>query len=261
MDAFISGLTSTIGTAAGELRASCVGQRWEETDPPLMADLLTSGIPPHRIAYVEMDHPLLHGQSLEALIARSRKQPDGEGFVLGSVLQGWKNQLLVVIGPLVSSSRLSRRGAKAAEHRVRRGRFPIFVAAATFSEYLHPPRNPPPFSKSPPACPLKDSLMAVVLREIGAGTRNCRPPSAPSGCFVNPTSWTKSLRFATLTAQGHWTDSLFPCGLLRRRSFLALPRSGVKGNHHPEIPHGVPFSHGFPCRQDGERYQKGRFKY
>ncbi|MBR4876392.1 MAG: AAA family ATPase, partial [Rhodocyclaceae bacterium] len=34
----------------------------------LFAELLTSGVQPQRIAYVEMDHPLLHGRSLETLI-------------------------------------------------------------------------------------------------------------------------------------------------------------------------------------------------
>jgi len=34
----------------------------------IIADLLERGVEPTRIAYVEMDHPLLHGQTLGALI-------------------------------------------------------------------------------------------------------------------------------------------------------------------------------------------------
>src|SRR5690606_6805602 len=46
----------------------------------LIADLLKRGVSPQRIAYVEMDHPLLHGQSLETLIRQIEEAaPDGDG--------------------------------------------------------------------------------------------------------------------------------------------------------------------------------------
>ncbi|MBK7147176.1 MAG: AAA family ATPase [Xanthomonadales bacterium] len=38
----------------------------------LIADLLATGVAEQRISYVEMDHPLLHGQSLERSCGRSR---------------------------------------------------------------------------------------------------------------------------------------------------------------------------------------------
>ena len=34
----------------------------------LVADLLATAVPGQRVGYVEMDHPLLHGQTLEALV-------------------------------------------------------------------------------------------------------------------------------------------------------------------------------------------------
>ncbi|MFT7724057.1 MAG: ATP-binding protein [Roseateles sp.] len=46
----------------------------------LIADLLAAGVPAHRVAYVEMDHPLLHGQSLADLIQQFEAiAPDGSG--------------------------------------------------------------------------------------------------------------------------------------------------------------------------------------
>ena len=46
----------------------------------LIADLLAQAVPAQRIAYVEMDHPLLHGQSLDALIRQVEETaPGGEG--------------------------------------------------------------------------------------------------------------------------------------------------------------------------------------
>lgn len=46
----------------------------------LIGELLASGVPKQNIAYVEMDHPLLHGQSLDALIRQIESvTPDAEG--------------------------------------------------------------------------------------------------------------------------------------------------------------------------------------
>ncbi len=47
----------------------------------LIASLLSSGVPPHRVAYVELDHPLLHGQSLADLIRQIETiAPDDNGI-------------------------------------------------------------------------------------------------------------------------------------------------------------------------------------
>ena len=43
----------------------------------LIADLLGRGVSALRIAYVEMDHPLLHGQSLEAIVRQIEDSATG----------------------------------------------------------------------------------------------------------------------------------------------------------------------------------------
>ncbi len=48
----------------------------------LIADLLDSGVSGQRVAYVEMDHPLLHGQSLADLVGHVKDiAPGGEGVL------------------------------------------------------------------------------------------------------------------------------------------------------------------------------------
>lgn len=45
----------------------------------LIADLLEKRVAGNRIAYVEMDHPLLHGQSLEGVVHQIEQiTPDAE---------------------------------------------------------------------------------------------------------------------------------------------------------------------------------------
>ena len=134
----------------------------------LMADLLTSGISPHRIAYVEMDHPLLHGQSLEALIRQIEEAtPDGEGtrYLFFDEIQShkdWEKHLKPLVDHrpdlriLVSGSAAAALKRQSTESGA--GRFTDFLLPPlTFSEYLQLRQEPPAiFEESPGLYALKD---------------------------------------------------------------------------------------------------------
>lgn len=127
----------------------------------LMADLLTSGIPPHRIAYVEMDHPLLHGQSLEALIRQIEEAtPDGEGtrYLFFDEIQShkdWEKHLKPLVDHrpdlriLVSGSAAAALKRQSTESGA--GRFTDFLLPPlTFSEYLQLRQEPPAILEETP---------------------------------------------------------------------------------------------------------------
>lgn len=113
----------------------------------LIADLLAQAVPPQRIAYVEMDHPLLHGQSLEALIRQIEETaPSGEGtrYLFFDEIQShkdWEKHLKPLVDHrpdlkiLVSGSAAAALKRQSTESGA--GRFTDFLLPPlTFSEYL-----------------------------------------------------------------------------------------------------------------------------
>lgn len=137
----------------------------------LIADLLQSGVAPHGIAYVEMDHPLLHGQSLEALIQQIETvSPAVEDprYLFFDEIQShkdWEKHLkpLVDHSPhlriLVSGSAAAALKRQSTESGA--GRFTDFLLPPlTFSEYLQlRPESPAIFEEQP---------NQYVLNDIGA---------------------------------------------------------------------------------------------
>jgi len=119
----------------------------------LIANLLQQGIPATRIAYVEMDHPLLHGQSLEALIEQIEAvtpHASGSRYLFFDEIQShkdWEKHLkpLVDYRPdlriLVSGSAAAALKRQSTESGA--GRFTDFLLPPlTFSEYLHLRQEP-----------------------------------------------------------------------------------------------------------------------
>ena len=113
----------------------------------LIADLLARGVPPQRVAYVEMDHPLLHGRSLEVLIGQIEAiAPAGEGerYLFFDEIQShkdWEKHLKPLVDHrpdlriLVSGSAAAALKRKSTESGA--GRFTDFLLPPlTFSEYL-----------------------------------------------------------------------------------------------------------------------------
>jgi uncharacterized protein len=119
----------------------------------LITDLLNKGVAGPRIAYVEMDHPLLHGQSLESLVQQIEQvTPDAEPprFVFFDEIQShkdWEKHLKPLVDHrpdlriLVSGSAaaLKRQSTESGA-----GRFTDFLLPPlTFSEYLQLRPEPP----------------------------------------------------------------------------------------------------------------------
>jgi len=113
----------------------------------LIADLLAHGTDARRIAYVEMDHPLLHGQSLETLIRQVEETtPGGEGmrYLFFDEIQShkeWEKHLKPLVDHrpdlriLVSGSAAAALKRQSTESGA--GRFTDFLLPPlTFSEYL-----------------------------------------------------------------------------------------------------------------------------
>jgi predicted AAA+ superfamily ATPase len=113
----------------------------------LIMSLLKDGIAGQRIAYVEMDHPLLHGQSLEALIRQIEKvTPDDKGtrYLFFDEIQShkdWEKHLKPLVDHrpdlkiLVSGSAAAALKRQSTESGA--GRFTDFLLPPlTFSEYL-----------------------------------------------------------------------------------------------------------------------------
>lgn len=114
----------------------------------LIADLLQRGVTSQRIAYVEMDHPLLHGQSLETLIQQvETATPNVEGarYLFFDEIQShkdWEKHLKPLVDHrpelriLVSGSAAAALKRQSSESGA--GRFTDFLLPPlTFSEYLH----------------------------------------------------------------------------------------------------------------------------
>lgn len=113
----------------------------------LIADLLAAGVPPQRVAYVEMDHPLLHGQSLAALVRQfEANAPGGSGkrYLFFDEVQShkdWEKHLKPLVDHrpdlriLVSGSAAAALKRQSTESGA--GRFTDFLLPPlTFSEYL-----------------------------------------------------------------------------------------------------------------------------
>ena len=119
----------------------------------LIADLLRQGVSASHIAYVEMDHPLLHGQSLEALIRQIEEAtPGNEGtrYLFFDEIQShkdWEKHLKPLVDHrpdlkiLVSGSAAAALKRQSTESGA--GRFTDFLLPPlTFSEYLQLRQEP-----------------------------------------------------------------------------------------------------------------------
>ncbi len=114
----------------------------------LIHDLMTSGIAPARIAYVAVDHPVLHGQSLESFVQLiERASPVTAGaerylfFDEIQYLRDWQQHLKVLVDTRPDLRILVSGSAAAALSRQSResgaGRFTDFLLPPlTFAEYL-----------------------------------------------------------------------------------------------------------------------------
>ena len=113
----------------------------------LIVRLLKDGVAAQRIAYVEMDHPLLHGQSLEALVRLIEEMaPEGKGtrYLFFDEIQShkdWEKHLKPLVDHrpdlriLVSGSAAAALKRQSTESGA--GRFTDFLLPPlTFSEYL-----------------------------------------------------------------------------------------------------------------------------
>lgn len=127
----------------------------------LIADLLQGGVPAARVAYVEMDHPLLHGQSLEALTAQIEAvSPAGAGprYLFFDEIQShkdWEKHLKPLVDHradlriLVSGSAAAALKRQSTESGA--GRFTDFLLPPlTFSEYLQLRPEPPAIVEDQP---------------------------------------------------------------------------------------------------------------
>lgn len=127
----------------------------------LIADLLGHGVPSPCIAYVEMDHPLLHGQSLEALIRLVEDAtPAGVGtrYLFFDEIQShkdWEKHLKPLVDHrpdlriLVSGSAAAALKRQSTESGA--GRFTDFLLPPlTFSEYLHLRQESPAIREESP---------------------------------------------------------------------------------------------------------------
>jgi len=127
----------------------------------IISDLLKRGVEPTRIAYVEMDHPLLHGQSLEALIhliEASTPSGDAVRYLFFDEIQShkdWELHLKPLVDHrpdlriLVSGSAAAALKRQSTESGA--GRFTDFLLPPlTFSEYLHLSPQPPSIREEEP---------------------------------------------------------------------------------------------------------------
>lgn len=127
----------------------------------LIADLLERGVSAQRVVYVEMDHPLLHGQSLDTLIRQIEEAaPGGEGtrYLFFDEIQShkdWEKHLKPLVDHradlriLVSGSAAAALKRQSTESGA--GRFTDFLLPPlTFSEYLHLRPEPPAIREETP---------------------------------------------------------------------------------------------------------------
>lgn len=135
----------------------------------LIADLLQRGVPAQCIAYVEMDHPLLHGQSLETLIRQIEDAAGGgEGtrYLFFDEIQShkdWEKHLKPLVDHrpdlriLVSGSAAAALKRQSTESGA--GRFTDFLLPPlTFPEYLHLRPEPPAIREEIPGIYLLEDI-------------------------------------------------------------------------------------------------------
>ena len=128
----------------------------------LIADLLERGVGATRIAYVEMDHPLLHGQSLEAIVRQiedSATSGEGARYLFFDEIQShkdWEKYLKSLVDQppdlriLVSGSAAAALKRQSTESGA--GRFTDFLLPPlTFSEYLQLRPEPAAIREEEPA--------------------------------------------------------------------------------------------------------------
>lgn len=138
----------------------------------LIADLLAQGVPAPRIAYVEMDHPLLHGQSLDALIHQiETAAPGSEGtrYLFFDEIQShkdWEKHLKPLVDHrsdlkiLVSGSAAAALKRQSTESGA--GRFTDFLLPPlTFSEYLQLRQEPAAITEEKPGLYVLDDIGAL----------------------------------------------------------------------------------------------------
>lgn len=141
----------------------------------LIADLLMGGVPAQRVAYVEMDHPLLHGQSLETLIQQiDAVAPDGTGtrYLFFDEIQShkdWEKHLKPLVDHradlriLVSGSAAAALKRQSTESGA--GRFTDFLLPPlTFSEYLDLRQEAPAIRQETPGVYLLQDIAQLNLQ-------------------------------------------------------------------------------------------------
>lgn len=135
----------------------------------LIAELLQAGVAPQRVAYVEMDHPLLHGQSLAALVQHFEVVAaggTGTRYLFFDEVQShkdWEKHLKPLVDHrpdlriLVSGSAAAALKRQSTESGA--GRFTDFLLPPlTFSEYLH--------LRAEPAAIHEESAGLYVLEDV-----------------------------------------------------------------------------------------------
>ena len=135
----------------------------------IIENLLKDGVAAQRIAYVEMDHPLLHGQSLEALVLQIEEAaPGGEGarYLFFDEIQShkdWEKHLKPMVDHrpdlriLVSGSAAAALKRQSTESGA--GRFTDFLLPPlTFSEYLHLRSEPAAIREKEPGIYLLENI-------------------------------------------------------------------------------------------------------
>jgi predicted AAA+ superfamily ATPase len=136
----------------------------------LIAKLLDSGVAGQRLGYVEMDHPLLHGQSLETLVRQievAAPEGAGERYLFFDEIQShkdWEKYLKALVDHrpdlriLVSGSAAAALKRQSTESGA--GRFTDFLLPPlTFSEYLQLRPEAPAIREEQPGL--------YVLEDIG----------------------------------------------------------------------------------------------
>lgn len=143
----------------------------------LIAALLDQSIPAPRVAYVEMDHPLLHGQSLEALIRQIETitgASEGPRYLFFDEIQShkdWEKHLKPLVDHrpdlriLVSGSAAAALKRQSTESGA--GRFTDFLLPPlTFSEYLSLRQEPAAIHEEHPGLYVLDSIEALNAQFI-----------------------------------------------------------------------------------------------
>jgi len=170
----------------------------------IIADLLARGTDPARIAYVEMDHPLLHGQSLDALIRlieESTPPCKGVRYLFFDEIQShkdWEIHLKPLVDHrpdlriLVSGSAAAALKRKSTESGA--GRFTDFLLPPlTFSEYLRMSTQPSGIREDGPGVYVLESIALLNEQFVDYVSYGGYPELALSSAVrENPQRFVKS---------------------------------------------------------------------